>query len=116
MKNFIKHGSQDVEQKVDRFLVFSVFDEKAQAYSKILGVHPTVSVAIRDFTIACQNPETFYHRFPSDYALYHLGTYDEESGKITSFPEPRFVVRASEILEQFKLTKQEASNAQAGLN
>lgn len=108
MKPFMKSGPNDIEHKADRFLVFAVYDEKAQAYSKVLGVHATVNVAIRDFTLACQNPETFYHRFPMDYSLYHLGTYDDDSGKITSFPEPRFVIRASECLEHFTQPKKEA--------
>lgn len=111
MNPFSKSNANGMEHKVDRLSVFAVYDEKAQAYSKILGVHTTVSVAIRDFTLACQNPETFYHRFPSDYSLYQLGTYDDCSGKITSFPEPRFVIRASECLNQFSEPKKEAFNA-----
>lgn len=105
-----KKTSNDIENPADRLLIFSVFDEKAQAYSKILGVHTTINVAIREFTVACQNPETFYNRFPNDYSLYHLGTYDEISGRITSFPEPRFVIRASEILNLLK-PQSEVANA-----
>jgi len=98
MKNPMKKGPNDIEQISDRNLIFSVYDEKAQAYSTTIGVHPTISVAIRAFTLACQNPETFYNRFPNDYALYNLGSYDEKSGYITTYPEPRFVIRASEII------------------
>lgn len=108
MKNPFNHGPNDHKVESDRNLVFAVFDEKAQTYATTLGVHPTVSVAIRAFTLACQNPETFYNRFPGDYSLYNLGTYDERSGVITSYNEPRFVIRASEIINQLK---QEASLA-----
>lgn len=110
VNGMFKKTVNDIENPADRFLVFTVFDEKAQAYSKIIGVHPTINVAIREFTIACQNPETMYNRFPGDYCLYHLGTYDERSGRITSFPEPRFVIRASEILNLLK-PQSEVANA-----
>lgn len=106
----IQKGPNDIEQQADRNLVFAVYDEKAKAYATILGVHTTISVAIRAFTLSCQNPETFYNRFPADYSLYNLGTYDERSGKITSYPEPRFVIRASEVVQN-QSKPQEVLNA-----
>lgn len=104
MSKFISKGSNDVEQPVSRYLVFAVYDEKAQAYGMPI-THPTVNVAIRSFTSACQNPESFLSKFASDYALYHIGTYDEFTGSLVSYPEPRFIIRASEICNQLQLDK-----------
>ena len=112
MDKKIQAGPHDIEQQAERNLVFAVYDEKAATYStRTLTISASIGVAIREFSLACQNPETFYNRFPSDYALYHLGFFDDRSGKIYSFSEPRFVIRASEIINQLTPKPQEVSNA-----
>lgn len=108
--NQIVKGPNDIEVPAERNPVFCVYDEKASAYStRTISISVSIGTAIRDFTLACQNPETFYNRFPSDYSLYHLGFFDEKAGRFASFAEPRFVIRASEILAN--LTPREVSNA-----
>lgn len=109
MNPFKKNGSD--EKSVDRNQIFAVYDEKAQSYGLPL-THATVSVAIRSFTAACQNPQSFLSQFSSDYSLYHIGTYDEISARIVSFTEPRFVIRASEVVKPV-VNLMEVSNAKA---
>lgn len=91
------------EQVVKRQLVFSIYDEKAEAYN-LPFILPQVALAIRTFAGHLQNPApgNTLAQFPSDFALYHLGTFDDRTGKLESFTEPRFIVRGSEVLNQLK--------------
>jgi hypothetical protein len=87
--------------EVKRNEIFAVYDEKAKAYGPPL-THPTTDVAVRSFTAACQNEESFLSKFPSDYALYRIGYYDEVSACIEPFAEPQYVIRASEIVSMLR--------------
>mgnify|MGYP000210770145 CR=1 FL=1 len=40
--------------------------------------------AIRDFTDACNNPESKFYAHPEDYTLMHIGEYDDSLGKMFS--------------------------------
>lgn len=106
MTNKIAAGPNDKPQTTERNLIFSIYDEKAETFSLPL-THSSVSVAIRSFTAGCKNPQSFLNQFPSDYALYLIGSFDENNAQINSYPQPRFIVRASEILNQL----QEAAHA-----
>ena len=101
MTTKLASGPNDKEIKTERNLIFSVYDEKAETYSLPL-THSSVQVAIRSFTAAVKNPQSFIHQFPSDYALYHIGSFDEDTSEIKSFSQPRFIVRASEIMNSLK--------------
>ncbi len=62
--------------------LFAVLDMAAERYNDPFPA-PTVAMALREFTRACQNPELDLHKFPEDYALYHIGTFDPTLGEIT---------------------------------
>lgn len=49
--------------------------------------------ATRDFAYAANDPQTDICRHSSDFALYKLGSYDDETGLITSNP-PVFMCSA----------------------
>lgn len=99
--NFMQKNKNDVEQKSPRNMVFAVYDEKARSYGGPI-IHPEIGVAIRSFTAAIKNPQSFLNQFPEDYSLYSIGTYDETSGKLVSYPEPQFIIRASDIIQTLK--------------
>lgn len=62
-------------------LVFSVFDTVAKAYLRpFFG--PTTEFAIRAFRELCEEPGHQFNRFPEDYVLYELGTFDEMKGQL----------------------------------
>lgn len=79
--------------------VFSVFDKKAGVYCTPFVSH-TTSTAIRDFTQAANEPTSPVCNFPSDYELFELGAWDEESGKFDASPLPRFVVNGATLKGQ----------------
>ncbi len=60
--------------------VFSIFDSKAEAfiqpwYSQTLGT------AIRSFEQAVNQPDHEFQKFSGDYTLFHLGDFDQVSGR-----------------------------------
>lgn len=61
--------------------LFSIYDLAAQQYIDPFPA-PTTEFAIRGFREACTNPEHQFCKFPEDYALYHIGTFDPALGII----------------------------------
>jgi len=76
--------------------VFTIFDEKAQAYN-VPFFQSHVGQAIRSFSDLVQDPKSTLQKHPSDFSLYHIGEFDDGDARIVSFPEPRLVSRASEF-------------------
>lgn len=54
--------------------------------------------AVRNFEHAVLEGNSLMHSHPGDYALYALGTYDNETGKLECWPAPVQVADASSIL------------------
>jgi hypothetical protein len=44
---------------------------------------PTLEVGLRGFREACQKEGHQFNKFPEDYSLWHLGTYNQKLGEIT---------------------------------
>lgn len=70
--------------------LFSVRDSKGEAYSPPRA-HKTVGEAERMLeTIVNEKRDgNFLNMYPADYALYHLGTFDDQTGKMKLFDSPR---------------------------
>lgn len=60
---------------------FSVYDSAADAYLDPF-VAPTLEFAIREFRRIVNKEGHQFNEFPEDYTLFHLGTFDGESGEI----------------------------------
>lgn len=58
--------------------VFAVFDNKAKAFA-LPFYSPTIATAVRDFTSASNDPASSLNAYPSDYTLFHIADYDNES-------------------------------------
>lgn len=72
---------------------FSVFDMAAKMYIEPFQA-PTIEFAIRGFKEACEQPEHQFAKFPEDYALYHIASFDAELGEMKGF-EARKIAQAS---------------------
>lgn len=61
--------------------IFAVRDAKAEMY-----LHPvpsqTVSTAIRQFRDAAQDEKSQFFLHPEDFALYWIGSFDQETGHL----------------------------------
>lgn len=84
--------------------ICAVRDAKLDAFSRPMFV-PTLGVALRSFTDEVNRKESELHKHPEDYAMYHLGTFDEDWGKFESLvPAPKQLALASEVLVAVKST------------
>lgn len=68
--------------------IMAVYDAKARAY-----IHPFYSahldVAVRVFAECANTPDHQIGKFPEDFHLYHLGTWDDSTAKMELLNEPR---------------------------
>lgn len=78
--------------------VLSVFDMKARAFAAPFYV-PAVLVGVRSFTAACRDPESLLFKFPGDYALFHLGSFDDLVGVFSQLPQPENLGLAANFVE-----------------
>lgn len=61
--------------------MFSVQDLVAEQWLEPFFA-PTVDAAIRSFKEACTRPDHQFAKFPEDYVLYRVGTFDGRSGEV----------------------------------
>lgn len=78
--------------------VFSVHDSKAEAYLNPFYMR-TTGEAIRAFSSTCNDEKTDFHKFPSDYTLVEIGSFDPSNGNITAHEKPIILSNASEYIQ-----------------
>ena len=65
-----------------KLIIFSVHDSKAAAFISPFFC-PTVAVGLRSFAQAASDTDTQFCKFPGDYTLFELGTFDVNTGEIS---------------------------------
>lgn len=70
-----------------KFLVYSVFDSKVQAYASPFQMR-TKAEAIRGWTEVANDPSTTVCKHSEDFSLMELGEYDESTGQFSNHPAP----------------------------
>ena len=80
-------------------LLYSVRDSKAQIFNSPFEAH-THGEAERSFQSAVLDPQTSINKYPEDFDLYHLGTIDTETGKISALDTPQHMIKASNLKAQ----------------
>lgn len=64
----------------------ALYDRATEAFAPIMTVH-TRNEAIRSFRQAVNDPNTPVYAHPTDYELYIVGDYNDETGEITPLPK-----------------------------
>lgn len=77
--------------------LYAMRDLKSTYMSVLTDVND--SCAIRGFRQACIVPDSILANNPTDYALYKLGTYDIESGRIESIV-PELLCDAAQFIRK----------------
>lgn len=77
--------------------LYSVRDVKGECFDDGIITASTDGLAVRIFQEACSDPRTRLAKFPSDFFLYRLGSYDPLDGKII----PEGIVRQVASATQF---------------
>ncbi len=67
--------------------IFTIHDQPAKAYLPPMLMHQT-GMAIRAFSDALKDPTHAFAKNPADYTLIEIGTFDDESAKITTLEVP----------------------------
>lgn len=78
--------------------VYAIRDYKAGFLSPI--IEQSEAVAIRNFENACSNKDTMIYKFPNDFALYALGTYDTDKGLLQPDATITLIVSASDFRKE----------------
>ena len=79
--------------------IFTVKEVKAEAYLHPFTTRAT-GEAIRSFSDEANNKTSGIGAHPADYILFHLGEFDEISGKITLLDAPHALGNGSDFVIQ----------------
>lgn len=63
--------------------IYAVFDRKAAVFARPF-TSPNDAMAMRSYLAAKQDPSTELSKFPEDYSIHRLGSFDDETGAISS--------------------------------
>lgn len=77
-------------------MLVALYDRAVQAHAPIMTVN-TRGEAIRSFKDAVNDPQSPLYKHPTDYELYQIGTYNEETGEISANREQ--IARAEDMKE-----------------
>ena len=67
--------------------IFCVFDSKAEAYLQPFFMR-TAGEAIRAFTDLVNGSDNQFCKYPGDFVLFELGSYDDSTAGITCLEAP----------------------------
>lgn len=65
----------------------SIYDVKARCYSKPTPML-TEGEAIRAFTDICNDESSIYFKHAEDFILFHVASFDEQTGDVTPCEKP----------------------------
>lgn len=78
--------------------IFTVFDQKAQAYLPPFFLHQE-GMATRSFSDAVNDKEHQFGAHPEDYTLFSIGTYDDERGMLEPHLAPQVIGNGLEFVQ-----------------
>lgn len=77
-------------------ILVALYDRATEAYAPIMTVH-TKNEAIRSFRQAVNDKQTPINANPTDYELWQVGTYNDETGAVLG--EKELIARAEDHKE-----------------
>ena len=76
--------------------IFAVKDKQVDAFLQPF-FSPTLGAALRSLMEVVNDPQHTFAKYPADYILYTLGTFDDTNGVITAADIPDPVVNLSDL-------------------
>lgn len=76
--------------------VFTIRDDKAQAYLQPFFLS-NESMARRAIADCVSDSDHMFGKHPEDYALFSLGTFDDQSGKFVLTDAPRHLINLIDV-------------------
>lgn len=78
---------------------FSIRDAKGEVFHPPFYKH-THGEAERDFHQTTKDEKSMVNKYPEDYDLYFLGTYDDQTGLFKSLDTPQHIVKAVQLKDR----------------
>lgn len=75
---------------------YCIVDRKAGLYNNPV-FYLRDGQAVRDFQTLCSDRQTMIGRYPEDFALYCVGSFDDETGKFTSLDLPTVIAQGCDF-------------------
>lgn len=66
--------------------IFAVYDNKAEAFMQPFFAE-TVGLALRAFQQNTENPDSVLYKYPNDFVLYEIGTFDDITGSLNNYEQ-----------------------------
>lgn len=80
--------------------IYSVRDVKTGYFAPVLDRDD--ASAIRGFALSLQDPHTIMGFTPQDFDLYCLGVFETETGRVTAYDSPAFVISGPDAYNMYK--------------
>lgn len=77
--------------------LFAVRDRSADCFGAPFSMQ-TEGMAIREFQQMCKDPTHAFGKWPTDFSLYKLGYFNDNSGKVEALQEPLFLCSADGVM------------------
>jgi len=77
--------------------IYSIRDTKSNVFNNPF-YKSTHGEAERDFTSVVNDEKSMINKYPADFSLWYLGTYDSDSGRFESLPVPDMIIEARQCL------------------
>jgi len=77
--------------------ICSVFDSKAESWHSPM-VFQAVPQASRSFGDAVNQKDSDFNKHPEDYALFHLGEFDDETGNLFPLKSPEVICTGVSVM------------------
>lgn len=81
--------------------IFTVHDSKAEAHLSPIFMK-SIGEATRAFQASCEDTNSNFNKYPTDFTLMLLGDYNEVTAEITTLKTPQIISHASEFVLQKK--------------
>lgn len=78
-------------------VICSVYDQKARYFSAPF-TSSTEETAVRDFARAVSDTRSMVDKFPQDYELHLLGSFNELSGEIEPVSIPKLLAKGADYI------------------
>lgn len=76
--------------------MFAVFDHKAKVFGKPFYEN-RVELAVRSVAAGIMDPQSMLSKFPEDFDLYRLGSFNDENGSFDLLPQPEIICKLSQL-------------------
>lgn len=109
-----------------KMTIYTIFDAAAQTFTRPIFL-PADGMATRVFVDMIQDPNQELHKYPQDYTLFRIGTYDDQDANIEPQPAQRLMSgseaikiarqrRLDEMVQQEELAALRAKQAELPLD